>query len=84
MGSGRTVVWVGDISQYHLSAYKAKWGAHLQISLFALLADCRIPLYCLYSLLDFSLKKKQPTFSSLLREGQVVFFTPNPFWSTHF
>lgn len=75
------------IYQYQLSAYKALCDVRVQLSLFALLADCMIPLYCL---LAFSLKNKQTNNLLFPGEGQVVIFTSNnkpkrnPFWDTHF
>lgn len=65
MSSGRTEVWSDGIYQYQLSAYEALCDVCVQLSLFALLADCMIPLYCL---LDFSFKNKQTIYCSLEKD----------------
>ena len=67
MSSGKTEVWSDGIYQYPLSAYKVLCDVRVQLSLFALLADCMIPLYCL---LTFSLKNKQTIYCSLEQDRQ--------------
>lgn len=59
--SERTEVWSDGIYLYQLSAYEALCDVRVQLSLFALLADYMIPLYCLMA---FSLKNKQTVYCS--------------------
>lgn len=63
--SVRAEVWSDGIYQYQLSPYKALWDVRVQLSLFALLEDCVIPLYCLSA---FSLKNKQTVYCSLEKD----------------
>lgn len=76
----RTEVWSDDIYHYQLSAYKALCNVHVQLSLFALLADCMIPLYCR---LAFSVKNKQST-DSWIRTGSGFLHPITSQKGTHF